>query len=144
MPRLTFTGGKALSAALNQLSTRVSRRLQLEALTEAAEPMRRAMHDKAPVETGRLKKNMVINRSRGIDGQEAAVAVGPARGTFYGSQQEFGNKHHAAQPFARPAFDENADRSLRIIKDALWRELAGKGIQRPMESVAGPVQGEEV
>lgn len=151
MARLVFSGGTQLASALDQLSKRVSRRLQLEALTVAAEPMRQSMHDKAPVDTRRLQKHMVINRSRGADGQEAAVAVGPAKGTFYGTQQEFGNKRHAAQPFARPAFDENAQRSLRILADELWLALAARGqstvigdrpMSQPFEGV--PVEGEEV
>jgi hypothetical protein len=70
--------------------------------------------------------------------------VGATRGGFYGSFQEFGTAHHAPQPWARPAFDATHQTSLRVFADALWRELAGRGIQRGSSSVEVPVEGEEV
>lgn len=143
MATLTFSGGKALAANLDKLSKRLSRVIQLEALKEVAEPMRRSMAQKAPVDTGKLKTQMVVNNSRGQDAQEAAVAVGPARGGFYGSFHEFGSKQIQAKPFMRPAFDETAPKALQDLGDVLWRELAGRGLHRPMENIDVPVQGEE-
>lgn len=95
------------------------------------------------------------------DDKRQAVAVGPARlltgahsvigrdgshrtigYSFYSLFQEFGTIHHAAQPFARPAFDETAKTSLGIIGKAAWRELAGRGIGRSHSS-RGPISGGE-
>ncbi len=146
MVTLKFEGGKALAANLDKLTARVSKRMVMECLKEAAEPLRTSMSRKAPHEPGKpdLRDTMTISASRGQDAKETAVAVGPSRAGFYGSFQELGTSRHAAQPFARPAFDETAGRSLNILGDALWRELAGRGLQRPMETVSVPVQGEEV
>jgi HK97 gp10 family phage protein len=141
---LTFEGGTALANALASLSQGVSRRIQREVLKEAAEPMRREMAILAPHEPGPpdLRDTMTISPARGEDEQEVAVAVGPSKAGFYGSQQEFGNINHAAQPFARPAFDAKVSESLKLIGDGLWRELAGKGIGRA-RTVSTPVQGDE-
>jgi HK97 gp10 family phage protein len=143
---LRFEGGKALATALSGLSARVSKKLVLEALHEAAEPMRDRMEANAPVsaEAPHLRDVIVVRTSRGKDAKESAVAVGATRGGFYGSFQEFGTAHHAPQPWARPAFDATHQTSLRVFADALWRELAGRGIQRGSSSVDVPVEGEEV
>lgn len=141
---LTFDGGRDLMAALDKLSRRVSRRLQQEALTEGAEPMRRTMEQLAARDTGKLQHEMVISRSRGQDSKEIAVAVGPSKSAYYGSFQELGTSRHAAHPAVRPAFDQHGDESLKIIGAALWRDLAGKGVQRPSASIDVDVEGEEV
>lgn len=143
---LRFEGGVALAHALDRLSKRVSARVRLEALKEVAEPMRDRMEVRAPVgpDAPHLRDRMVIGASRGQDAKETAVAVGATRGGYYGSFQEFGTSEHAAQPWARPAFDETWRQALSDLSGVLWRELAGRGIQRPMAVDEGPVAGEEV
>jgi hypothetical protein len=70
------------------------------------------------------------------------VAIGPVRGFAYGLPQELGTIDHAAQPFMRPAFESASGQSFTIIRDATWRELAGRGIQRPTSSVDAFPEGE--
>jgi HK97 gp10 family phage protein len=129
-----FEGGKELADALTQLSTRVSKKFLREGLEEAAEPMRRRMEtfaargDPAPPN---LRNEMVISSARGVDAQEVAVAVGPSLRAFYGSFVELGTAFQPARPFARPAFDETAPKVLGTLGAAIWRELAGRGINRP-------------
>lgn len=138
-----FEGGEELAAALDRLSTRVSRRLLREALIEGAEPIRRRAGHLAPRAPGApdLADNIGISVSRSED--EATIAVGPTQGFFYGLFQEYGTVHHRAQPFMRPAFESEANRALGIVGQALWRELAGRGVSRsgsvdgPMESLGG-------
>lgn len=138
-----FDGGTDLVLALAQLPQRASRRLQREALVEAAEPMRKQMGKLAPRRPPHpdMADNIVIGNATGEDSREVAIAVGPAKRFFHGSFQELGTAHHAAQPFARPAFDGTAPAALGVIGAALWRELAGRGINRPSSSGAGPVSG---
>lgn len=146
MIALAFEGGRELADALKQLTPRVAARLQREGLEEAAEPMRRAMGAKAPRRPPHpdMADQIVTQRVRGTDAQEVAIAVGPAKRFFYGSFQEFGTVRHGAQPFARPAFDENWQKSLAILGAAMWRELAGRGVRRGTVVAPVPVQGEEV
>lgn len=144
MVSLKFEGGRELAAALGQLSGRVSKRIQREALVMAADPMRKAMAQKAPHEPGKpdLRDTMTISNARGQDSNEVAIAVGPSKAGFYGSFQEFGTARHGAQPFARPAFDETANAALQVIADDLWTSLAGRGISRSVTSddpiIGGP------
>jgi HK97 gp10 family phage protein len=144
--KMTFTwDGQALGKALEQLRPRVAKRVQREALAEAAEPLQKRMEQLAPrgdPKSPNLGREIVIAHVRGVDVQETTVAVGPSRRAFYGGFQEFGTAHHAAQPFARPAFDAVAPESLRILSAVMWRELAGRGVSR--SGTAPSVVGGEV
>jgi HK97 gp10 family phage protein len=130
---LRFEGGQQLAAALKGLPSRVSKRMLLEALRQAAEPLRDRMEQNAPVgpDAPHLRDMVVVGPSRGQDAREAAVAVGATRAGFYGSFQEFGTAHHAAQPWARPAFDATYQQVLRALADEIWIELSARGIRRP-------------
>lgn len=142
--RMTFEGGSDLAQALGELPTRLSRSARREALRDAAAPMRARMSQLAPRGNPRepnLKDNIGIGDARGEDQQEVAIAVGPTIAGYYGSFQELGTSEHAAQPFARPAFDEQVGASLRILGAALWTILAGRGIFRTTSSRAPIVGG---
>jgi HK97 gp10 family phage protein len=71
----------------------------------------------------------VVSNARTED--QAAIAVGPAKGYAYGLPLEIGTVHMAPHPFLRPGFDENVGKAITIVGEALWRELAGRGISRP-------------
>ena len=139
-------GGADLAKALSQLSARVSTRLLRESLVESAEPMQERMSELAPFDPEdpptHLREEIVVQVIRGEDRREVAVAVGPSKRAFYGGLQEFGTAHHAAQPFARPAFDQTWLQSMQILSSSLWRELAGRGINRPTVSAPTTVQDE--
>lgn len=134
--------GRDLLAGLQQLSDRVSRRVQREVLKDAAEPTRARMAQTAPHEPGKpdLRDQMVISNARGQDRREIAIAVGPTRAGFYGSFQEYGTSRHVAQPFARPSFEVTVSAAVGQIASGLWRELAARGVSRRGVS-SGPVVG---
>ncbi|MGE3487912.1 MAG: HK97-gp10 family putative phage morphogenesis protein [Nitrospira sp.] len=77
----------------------------------AAMVIREAAAAKAPRRYGTLSDEMMIGEPK-IDGWKVTVGVGPSKNAFYGRFQEFGTGHHAAQPFLRPAVDENGDRAI--------------------------------
>jgi len=146
MVSMRIEGGKELAAALNSLSARVRRNTLVTVLTEAAEPMRKRAESLAPHEPGPpdIKANIIVARNMKTIGEsgflerqdefQGTVAMGPAKGFFYGLFQEYGTtgkRGHAAQPFMRPAFDSEAPRALKNIGEALWLELAAKRISRP-------------
>jgi HK97 gp10 family phage protein len=144
MIEMRFEGGTELAANLAKLSERVSKRVQRQALREAAEPMRERMSDLAPHEPGKpdLREMMAVSNARGEDIKETAVAVGPTLKGFYGSFQEFGTSRHGAQPFARPAFDQTAAHSLRILSSELWDALKSRGLGLfSRGESSGPVTG---
>lgn len=102
----------------------------LKALRKGAEPMREAAEQKAPRRpgSGRLARGVQI-ADRESTPHKAEVAVGIGEDEFYGVFQEladeFGGVHHAAQPFLRPAYDENRRQTVEIVR----RELA-KAVKR--------------
>jgi HK97 gp10 family phage protein len=125
-----FEGGAELAKTLNALPTAVSRKIQNDALEAAAEPIVAVARRMAPREPGGrdLADNIEQQTKRaGVDefgdAKAAMVVVGPLKGFFYGHFQEWGTVRHAAQPFMRPAFEQNKERSLTIIKDRLWTNI---------------------
>jgi HK97 gp10 family phage protein len=151
MIRVRFEGGAELAAALESLPKRVGRSMLVEALTDAAEPMRKRMASLAPREPGApdMADNIIVSRSMVTiqgDGEkvrndefQASVAVGPSKGFFYGFFQEFGTTRHSAQPFARPAFDSESQAALDLLARSLWTALAARGISRSV-TVNTPVR----
>ena len=130
MITVKFEGGAELARTLAALPLSVSRQIQRATLVEAAEPMVVVARRLAPREPGApdLADNIEIGNPRsGKDkfGDEKAttVSVGPVRGFFYGYYQEWGTVHHGAQPFMRPAFDGQKERSLGIIRERLWDHI---------------------
>ncbi len=145
MVKMKFEGGSELIKAMEALSPRVSKNVLKAALEDAAEPMRAKMSRLAPRDPDPidLADNIVIGnvRAKSDGGQAATVAIGPAKGFFYGFYQEFGTVHHSAQPFMRPAWDSGVSRAIADIGRAMWTALASRGISRS-STVDTPVQGD--
>ena len=136
---MQMTGWKELGARLRALPDAYTRTIVIDALKEAAEPMRARMAQLAPREPGApdLADNIgisVANRLGDVGGgrwearhdEEHAVAVGPTKDFFYGLFQEYGTVHHRAQPFMRPAFDSESGKALTILTQELWKPLREK------------------
>lgn len=139
-----FEGGAELARTLDQLSTRISKRIMREALEHGGEPVRKAASRNAPYEPGPpdLRENIGMSLARNREaGDMATIAIGPTRGFAYGLPQELGTKHHAAHPFMRPAFDTEAPKALGLIGQELWRQLAGRGFTRSATNIV-PVESE--
>lgn len=132
---LKIQGGMDLARHLKALPEALSRKVQVEALKDGAEPMREMATDLAPRGAGpgpHLADNIVVGAptqaslERRGRFDETVVEVGPSRkpnDVFYGFFQEFGTRHHAAQPFMRPAFDSQAGHSLTRILSSFWRVI---------------------
>jgi HK97 gp10 family phage protein len=65
---------------------------------------------------------------------QAAIVMGPGRHP-QAFTQEFGTRHHAAQPFMRPAWDAESAPTLDRIKVELWADLQ-KTIARAEKAAA--------
>lgn len=122
MVTMKFEGGQEFARALAQLSTAVSRKVQRDALKEAAFPMQKRMEELAKPRGQHFDSPIAIGTPHGLDENEIVVSVGPTKSFFYGF--EYGTKFIPARPFARPAFDEVAPESLRILRIMLMGELA--------------------
>lgn len=142
---MRFEGGKELADALRQLPARVGRSVLIQALKDAAEPMRERASRLAPHEPGApdLRDNIEVStiRRRSAEETEASVAMGPTKDFFYGIFQEWGTVFHGAHPFMRPAFDQEASPALKELRQQLWAALASKGIVQ-VRHLDVPLQGE--
>lgn len=144
---MRFEGGAELAKAFDRLSLRLGKTVLHGVLREGAEPIQKAASVFAPRgdEAPHIAENIGISNARPPnEPHAAAVKVGPVKGFAYGLPQEVGTVRHPAHPFMRPAFDSKASEALKVISDASWRELAGRGIGRSvtsatsvMEAVAG-------
>lgn len=132
-------------------SDRISRAANKRAMVKALEPVADDMRRLAPRDEGELAESIVITsrltkrQKRNYPGMTASgwnkvklmqtVFVGPGVGGAHGVLVEFGTQERShsdgksigrtpAQPFARPAWEQNKDDVLRSYGGLLWREIA--------------------
>ncbi len=130
MITMRFEGGEELAAALAKLPAKLSKKVLVEALKGAAEPIRKAASAHAARRAPAPDLADHIGVAKAEYGEQATVKVGPEKGFAYGLPLEIGTIDTPAQPFMRPAFDANAEKSLKLVGDAIWVELAGAGVSR--------------
>ena len=145
-PEIEMTGEKELAKALEALGSAVADKL--EGIAHAgATPVKEAAKDKAPQLSGDLSDKMTqetLEKSK----TAVEVGVGPDKDTFWGLFIEFGvGAHHVkhvvaqalqieqgfavsadipaipAQPFLRPALDENIDAAINAIAEEAKKVL---------------------
>lgn len=128
-------GAREFDAQLKALGDEARRDVLLDAVTEAAEPMRARMEATAwrGPDAPHIAEHMAISELKIIDGvrldeqSEVAVAIGPTKDFFYGWFLEFGWTHRPeARPVVRPAFDEGAPAALLAIGQRIWAGIARK------------------
>lgn len=119
---MAVEGQKELLKAFKQFEPKLAKKMQRKAMRAAAKPVVATAKRAAPVQFGDLEdsiKARAIKRSR----RRFGIRVGTSwresmftGETFYGAFIEFGTTHMDAQPFMRPAFDENHDTVFRIFQ----------------------------
>lgn len=141
MIRMKIEGAEDLERALTRLSTRLSRSVLREALLAVGEPIRRDIARKAPREPGTpdLADNIQLAQTRVGERGDVSVGIGVPKSFFYDYFLEYGTVHASARPFYRPVFDGQINRTLEQLGQAIWTELAGKGVHRPTSILPGPV-----
>lgn len=119
---MRVVGAEAIVRKLRVLPENVAERELRRAARAAAEPIRARMEALAPRgdPAEPTLANIVVTPVRGSDPMAAAVWIGPSRDAYYGYFQEYGTRYHAAQPFARPAFDSEHDEAQRVLQHEIW------------------------
>lgn len=79
---------------------------------------------RCPVRTGRLRSSLQLEVGKSTP-YKADVRVRPGKDEYYGTFVELGTKNQAAQPFMRPAVDENKERISEKVTSELSR-VVGK------------------
>jgi len=137
MFELRISGFVELERALRQLPHELAGKVLAEGLTTAATPMERAAEQKAPRSDhpgrGGHMADTIDLRVASASDQEIALALGPDDQHFYGRYVEFGTRFAAAQPFMRPAFDEEARKTIDRLGPLLWQaiERAARRLHQP-------------
>jgi HK97 gp10 family phage protein len=124
-------GLKELEAALTELPTANAKAVLRRTLKEAGEPVARAARSLAPKDHGDLAESIDVSpklsgRQSKLHKKEAAVEmfIGAGPSAAHAHLQEFGTgPGHVAQPFMRPAWDQNKAKVLDTIANMTWIEI---------------------
>ena len=127
-------GSKELKNALKKIPKNSARRSLGKAAKAGAEPILRSAKQKAPVDTGRLRDSLrstFAYQSSRTARVRVASNLKPEGGSrhSYDYYQEFGTSFHPAQPFMRPAVDEqhkNAVEETRVTMEVAVLEEVKK------------------
>lgn len=119
--RIFVTGDKKLDRQLKRLDSKVRNRIARKAMRKAAKPVLDAAKAAVPVDTGELKKNLVIRslkRSRGNKNKFGVrvVAKESSKRDYIAHFIEFGTVNQAARPFLRPALEINKGQVDAILR----------------------------
>lgn len=137
---MKLLGMKELDAQLKRLATETRPKVLRASVRAAFKPVLEAAKSKVPVDTGELRAGIVLatakqdqtvaaglvvaNTQAHAQARVAAAAFGEAQVKGSPARRwhltELGTRTQAAQPFMRPAIDENAG----VVVDGLKRELA--------------------
>jgi len=129
---------KSMQAKAKKLESKSEKTKILKA---GAEPIRKAMADRAPrgikktdtwqYKVGKkyaiehLKDNIIASDVKTDANGEEYIAVGPEAHFFYGPFLEFGTSKMASQPFAEPAVIEKKNESLQAMAEETKKVIEG-------------------
>ena len=131
---ISLIGDKVLQRKLKRLPIATQKKIVRKALREGGRPVLAAAQQNVPVRSGRTKASLKLRARKakrgsfGVDvrtGTRAELGIPENDPSYYPFSVEYGHGNVAAQPFMRPAMDDNRDKALRII----GKEL-GAGILR--------------
>lgn len=132
-----LTGFKELAEKLKQLPTKVAKNGLRRAVSSGAAIVRNDARKRAPVDTGEMKRDIMMKREKdkqggGTTGATYSVFVRSGkksrlagkkrnveRDSYYWKFVEFGTAKAPAQPFMRPAFEANKNEAVAAIGKAL-------------------------
>lgn len=130
MIEITVHGLKELQDALDKLPIEIQERTLRFALRKGANVIAEGAARRAPRDTGKLAEDIVV-RTRKDRAKGLVAEIGPSKKVFYGMFQELGTSFHAAQPFLRPALDEEGEKAVKELGSEL-----GKAIERAVKRLA--------
>jgi HK97 gp10 family phage protein len=135
---MKLTGFDGLEKALDDLPKATSKNVVRRVLKKRGQPFADTARQLVPVDKGHLKKSITVG-TKVAKTQRAEVKklqaegfvtmhIGPGQDPA-AHLQEFGSSEHPAQPYMRPAWDQNKDSVLDGMADDLWKEI-NKAAQR--------------
>lgn len=128
-----ITGLRELETKMIALGPKLGMQAMRSALNAGAQTIKKDVQARAPFNTGKMKKNVYVTRSRSESGPtQMTYIVGirsgkkeeiKGRDAFYWRFLEFGTKFIAARPFLRPAFESKKHEALTKFKQKLSQRL---------------------
>lgn len=130
--RLDFSGLTDIAKDLETLSRAENNKVLRDATRAGADVLREEVIARAPVQTGKLKKNVVVMTQkarrrgeissgvhiRGVNpvtgNSDSTMKASDPRNAFYWRFVEMGTSKMAAHPFVRPSFDVRQEEATRV------------------------------
>lgn len=123
---LDFSGLEDIARDLTRLSKAENNKVLRDATRAGAGILREEVIDRAPVDTGKLRRNVVVITQRGRNGEitsgvhirgvnprtgnsDNTMKASNPRNAFYWRFVELGTSKLAPHPFVRPAYDARED-----------------------------------
>src|SRR5262245_40226819 len=124
-----INGLETLKKNLASIMSAVETRVLIETVTLGAQVIQGSMSLRAPTDTGQLRGDIEIELIPKVRRGQVTAKIGPGKESFYGKFLEFGTKRMAAQPFMRPAVDEDGPRAIQIMNEHVRRVFeTGQGL----------------
>ncbi len=116
---LDFSGLNDIAKDLEALSRAENNKVLRDATRAGAEVLKEEVIARAPVRTGKLKKNVVVvtqkSRRRGeISNSDNTMKASDPRNAFYWRFVEMGTVNMPPHPFIRPAFDVRQEQATEV------------------------------
>ena len=134
--RVEIDGVDQLVSNLKKITKNSTRRSLGKAAKAGADPIVKSAKEKAPVDTGKLRDSLrskfAYQSSRAVR-VEVSSKMKPQGKSWhsYDYYQEFGTSFHPAQPFMRPAVDEQHKKAVeetrRVMEQAVLEEVRKLG-----------------
>ena len=126
-------GAKELERVLKQLPDVVAKKVTVNGLKAGGRVLVKGIKARAPRRTGELAASPVVSSSSKATRGETLAVVGfrkPVSRRVH--LTEFGTENSPAQPFIRPALDEDGPAAIRQIGENM-----GRGVEREARKLAG-------
>ncbi|MGB3290937.1 MAG: HK97-gp10 family putative phage morphogenesis protein [Burkholderiaceae bacterium] len=124
---MQMTGLRELGLAMKELDSRVQKRIAASAVSAGARVIAKDAKEKAPVDSGDLKRSI---RSKTLRAKKPGVREAIVEAKTHGKNSapywhivEFGSVNMSAKPFLRPAFESKKAEAANRIKDRLSKRL---------------------
>ena len=130
-----------LRKTLRDVSPAEGARIGRRTVTRIAREVRDAVRQRAPVQTGSLRRSIKSKRTRGRPGEaEAEVYVDRSGGRsgsgYHWHLLEFGTRKMPAQPFTVPTIEEWRPKVPRLYQQYWWPEYAKEMEKRAKKQAA--------
>ena len=142
MSEITLIGFKELAIELKTFPDKLKKKALGKVVRAGANVILKDARRRAPKRLGKLRKGIKVQRKRRQPRNIIRDAIGFTKDAWYGRLVEYGHNivsssgekkvigHVSAQPFLRPAFDNNINASLDAMHKKLEQEIGKMRLEK--------------